>query len=93
MLAEKFAADIELPQVGSIGFTRGTAQRARVLRRDAEIAGQPRTCLVQLFQKLGAVWVEVRGSSGNTTIEERDLYPTEEAAMFPNGKPRGRRTR
>lgn len=92
MLAEKFAEDTELPHVGSVGFTRGTAQRARVLRRDAPVEGQPRTCLVQMFQKLGAVWVEVRGSSGNATIEERDLYPTEEAAMFPNGK-RGRRAR
>lgn len=92
MLAQKFAEDTELPHVGSIGFTRGTAQRARVLRRNGEEPGKERTCLVQLYQKLGAVWVEVRGSSGNTEIEERDLYPTKEAALFPAGRP-ARRTR
>lgn len=91
MLAEKFAADAPLPQVGSIGYLRGTAQRARVLRRNARHSPvAERTCLVELFERIGCTWQKVLGSSGNAEVEERDLYPTEEAAAHCGRKQRAR---
>lgn len=89
MLAEKFTEDTPLPQPGSVGYLRGTAQRARVIRRNG--GGR---CLVQLFHKPRGFgdWEPVRGSTGNTEVEEADLYKTEREAQFCGQPPRGRRS-
>lgn len=95
MLAEKFADAVPLPQVNSVGFLRGTGQRARVLRRNADVnLGGERTCLVQLFERIPFTrnWQPALGSTGNATIEERDLYPTEDAAHHA-GRRRARSAR
>lgn len=95
MLAEKYADAVPLPQVNSVGFLRGTAQRARILRRNAdENAGGERTCLVQLFERIPFTpnWQPVLGSTGNATVEERDLYPTQDAAQHA-GRRRSRSRR
>lgn len=87
MLAEKFTTDTPLPQPGSFGYLRGTAQRARVIRRNGE--GR---CLVQLFHKPRGfgTWEPVPGSSGNTEVPEADLYATERDASFAGRAPKGR---
>lgn len=91
MLAEKFTADTPLPQPGSVGYLRGTAQRVRVLRRHPA----ERTCLVQLFQRnpRSWAWEPVPGSSGNSEVDEADLYATERDAVFCGRPPRGRAPR
>jgi hypothetical protein len=92
MLAAKFTEDTPLPLAGSHGYLRGTAARARVLRRNGD-----RTCLVQLFERnlVTRRWDEVRGASGTTTVPEGDLYATEREAAFCGRKvrlPRNRRS-
>ena len=87
MLAEKFTAATPLPLVGSVGFLRGTAQRALVLRRNMlKDARDEPTCLVKTFTKMGGHWYDDRGSSGNRTVEERDLFATEDLALSAGRK-------
>lgn len=87
MLAEAFTQDTPLPLPGSVGYLRGTAQRCRILRRDAD--GQ---CFVQLFRRNKAwQWEPVPGSSGNRTIPEADIYETEKLAVFCGKPPPARR--
>ncbi|MGX7926489.1 hypothetical protein ACWPMX_07935 [Tsuneonella sp. HG094] len=94
MLAAKFTEDTPLPQVGSIGYRRGTGQRVLVLRRNPPAQpGEERTCLVKTYTRISGHWYDDRGSSGNTTVEERDLYPTEDAALHAGRKQRRTRGR
>lgn len=108
MLAQKFALDTPLPQVGSFGYLRGTGQRAQVIQRNAGQAGDAGRCLVKLFERriptraeagLGAaahgpIWFPVYGSSGNTTVDEADLYASEDEALHCGRRARrGRRAR
>ena len=94
MLAEKFAADIPLPQAGSVGYLRGTAQRCRILRRNPpRSASDGPTCLVQLFDRVGMSWQPVPGSSGNREVPQADIYETTELAMFCGKPPRRTRHR
>lgn len=80
----------ELPHIGSEGFLRGTATRARVVRRNLD-----RTCLVALFVRHPRTggWDAIRGASGNRVVAETDLYATEEEALHCGRKPRVRVSR
>lgn len=88
MLAAQFTEDTPLPLAGSTGYLRGTATKARVLRRNGDS-----TCLVQLFERNPRTWVwqPTTGSSGNREVPEADLYATERLAMFCGKPPKGRR--
>lgn len=83
---------VELPQVGSIGYLRGTGRRAQILRRNAPVPGEERRCLVRLFDLVRGTWLPTRDAGGNATVEERDLYADREDAIHCGRKPkRGRR--
>ncbi len=88
MLAAQFTEDTPLPLAGSTGYLRGTATKARVLRRNGD-----GTCLVQLFHRHPRTWAwePAPGSSGNREVAEADLYATEREAMFCGRPPKGRR--
>jgi hypothetical protein len=87
LLDTRFTADTPLPQPGSFGYCRGTAQKCRVIRRNARRPGEDGpTCLVQLFDRFAGRWEPVTGSAGNREVPEREIYPTENEAVFC-GKP------
>ncbi|MGX7896865.1 hypothetical protein [Tsuneonella sp. HG222] len=91
MLKSNPELPVELPQVGSFGFLRGTAQRAQVLRRNRDT--NPPTCMVKLFERRGIRFDPVRDASGNTEVEERDLYATPDLAAHAGRKARRRAPR
>lgn len=98
MLAEKFTTETPLPQPGSFGYLRGTADKVRVLRRNrpdphaADPADAEPQCLVQLYHRPRGYgdWEPVTGSSGNRWVPEADIYETPKLAQFCGKPPRGR---
>ena len=87
MLNPQFTEDTPLPFPGSVGYCRGTAAKVRVLRRDPD-----GTCFVKLLDDGPAVSLN-RRASGNTRLDEGDLYETVELAMFCGKPPKPRSTR
>ena len=98
MLAHKFTEQTPLPQPGSFGYLRGTADKVRVIRRNranphaADPADAEPSCLVQLYHRPRGFgdWEPVPGSSGNRVVPEADLYPTQQLARFCGKPPKGR---
>jgi hypothetical protein len=94
MLATSPTDAIELPQVGSFGYLRGTGQRAQVLQRNHRpgVDGN-RTCLVKLWELHRGRWLTVEDAQGNRTVEEADLFATHDEALHCGRKPRRRTAR
>lgn len=62
----------DFPQAGSIAFLRGTAEQARIIRRNAD-----GTAFISLTDRK----FPSERASGNRTIDAADLYPDAETAM------------
>src|SRR5690606_18727775 len=90
MLAAKYTTDTPLPEAGSIGYLRGTAQKVTVIQR-----GRDGTCSVKHHQprflspEQRLEWAN-RGASLTSRVEEADIYPAVRVAMLAGLAPKGR---